>query len=158
MQMKTILLLVIGLVIGLVVGILVGATAMHFLYSPLFGETPMNFQTIYFPKADMKIYTVARVWGWTADHEEVRLCSEPFEFGKRDQTDQCVVFYTERIFYKKDGETGLQVFAPSSSISPDIKNSVGQIKLAVKGLKTFDDIKDYEKNFEKYGLMTIAAP
>ena len=118
----------------------------------------MNFQTIYFPKADMKIYTVARIWGMTGDHEEVRLCSEPYEFGKRVQTDKCVVFYTERIFYKKDGDEGLQIFAPSSSISPDIKNSVGQIKLAVKELKTFNEIKDYEKNFEKYGLMTIAAP
>ena len=135
-----------------------GATAMHFLYSPLFGETPMNFQTIYFPKSNMKIYTVARIWGITGNSEEVRLCSEPYEFGKRDQADQCVVFYTERIYYKKDGVTSLQVYAPTSSIPANIKDSVGQIRISVKGLKTYDEIKDFEQNFENYGLMTIAAP
>ena len=69
--MKAILLAV-GLVIGVVVGVVTGATAMHFLDSPFIEESPVNFQTIYFLKADIKIYTVARVWGWTADHEEVR--------------------------------------------------------------------------------------
>jgi hypothetical protein len=146
------------LVIGLVVGMATGAIAMHFLDSPIFDEPPINFQTIYFPKANNKIHAVARVWGWTADHEEVRLCSEPYEFGKRDQTDQCVVFHTARIFYKKDGATSLQVYAPSSSIPANIKDSVGQIRISVKELKIFDDIKDFEQNFENYGLMTIAAP
>ena len=152
--MKAILLLM----IGLVVGVTIGAIAMHFLYSPLFGETPMNYQTIYFPKANTKIYTLARIWGITGNSEEVRLCSEPYEFGKRDQTDRCVVFHTARIFYKKDGATSLQVYAPSSSIPANIKDSVGQIRISVKGLKSFDDIKDFEQNFENYGLMTIAAP
>ena len=146
------------LVIGLVAGISIGAFAMHFLYSPLFGETPMNFQTIYFPKANLKIYTVARIWGITGNHEEVRFCPEPYEFGKRDQIDQCIVFDTARIFYKKDGATSLLVYAPSSSIEPNVKDSVGQIKISVKELKTYDDVKDFEQNFENYGLMTIAAP
>ncbi|MBK8466144.1 MAG: hypothetical protein IPL32_09955 [Chloracidobacterium sp.] len=155
--MKAILVAV-GLVVGLVIGITLGAIAMHFLYSPIFGETPMNFQTIYFPNINRKIYTVARVWGITGDHEEVRLCSEPYEFGKRDQTDQCVVFHTERIFYKKDGASGLIVFAPSFSISPTNKEMIGPIKISTKSLKNFEEINDYEQNFENYGLMTIAAP
>lgn len=149
---------VILLIIGLVIGMTIGAIAMHFLYSPLFGETPMNFQTIYFPKDNMKIYTLARIWGITGNSEEVRLCSEPYEFGKRDQADQCVVFFTDRIYYKKDGATSLQVYAPTSSIPGNNKDSVGKIRISVKGLKTYDDIKDFEQNFENYGLMTIAAP
>ncbi|MGB7201106.1 MAG: hypothetical protein WBD16_02425 [Pyrinomonadaceae bacterium] len=146
------------LIIGLVTGMTIGAIVMHFLYSPLFGETPMNFQTIYFPKGNVKIYSLARIWGITGNSEEVRLCSEPFEFGRRDQTDECVVFHTARIFYKKEGATSLQVYAPSSSIPANAKDSVGQIRITVKELKNFDHIKDFEQNFEDYGLMTIAAP
>lgn len=118
----------------------------------------MNFQTIYFPKGNVKIYSLARIWGITGNSEEVRLCSEPFEFGRRDQTDECVVFHTARIFYKKEGATSLQVYAPSSSIPANAKDSVGQIRITVKELKNFDHIKDFEQNFEDYGLMTIAAP
>ncbi|MEQ1607169.1 MAG: hypothetical protein ABL999_20085 [Pyrinomonadaceae bacterium] len=152
--MKAILLLA----IGLVVGVMLGAISMHFLYSPLFGETPMNYQTIYFPKADTKIYSLARIWGITGNSEEVRLCSEPYEVGKKDQSDHCVVFFTDRIYYKKNGATGLQIYAPSSSIPPNIKDSVGSIRISVKELKNFDEVKDFERNFENYGLMTIAAP
>jgi len=137
---------------------MIGAIAMHFLYSPLFGETPMSYQTIYFPKANTKIYTLARIWGITGNSEEVRLCSEPYEFGKKDKDDNCVVFFTDRIYFKKDGVTSLQICAPSSSIPPNIKASVGSIRISVKELKNFDDVKDFEQNFEDYGLMTIAAP
>lgn len=137
---------------------MIGAIAMHFLYSPLFGETPMSYQTIYFPKANTKIYMLARIWGITGNSEEVRLCSEPYEFGKRDQDDKCVVFFTDRLYYKKDGVNSLQIYAPSSSIPLNIKDSVGSIRISVKGLRYFDDIKDFEQNFENYGLMTIAAP
>ncbi|MEO6656200.1 MAG: hypothetical protein ABIO36_08980 [Pyrinomonadaceae bacterium] len=152
--MKTILLLV----IGLVGGVTIGAVAMHFLYSSLFGETPMNYQTIYFPKVNVKIYTLARIWGITGNHEEVRLCSEPYEFDKKDQANECVVFFTDRIYYKKDGATSLQIYALSSSIPVNIKDSVGSIRISVKALKNFDEDKDFEQNFENYGLMTIAAP
>lgn len=152
--MKAILLLAIGSVFGMVLG----AIAMHFLYSPLFGETPMNYQTIYFPEADTKIYTLARIWGITGNSEEVRLCSEPYEVGQLDKAGQCIVFFTDRIYYKKDGATGLQIYAPNSSIPPNIKDSVGSIQISVKELKNFDEGKDFERNFENYGLMTIAAP
>lgn len=156
--MKTILLLAIGFVVGVIVGVTIGAVAMHFLYSPLFGETPRNYQTIYFPKANKKIYTLARIWGITGDSEEVRLCPEPYEVGKKEPVGQCIVFFTDRIYYKKDGDAGLTIYAPSSSIPPDIKESLGSIRIAVKPLKTFDEVKDFERNFEDFGLMTIAAP
>jgi len=153
-----IVLLTIGLVFGLVMGAVSGAVVMHFLYSPIFDEPPINFQTIYFPKTGTKIYTVARIWGITGNSEEVRLCSEPFEFGKRDQTEQCVVFDTDRIFYKKDGATSIKVYAPGWSVSPEIKKAIGGIQISVKELRSFDEVKAYEENFEEYGLSTIAAP
>lgn len=153
-----IVLFTIGLVFGFVMGAASGAVAMHFLYSPLFEEPPINFQTIYFPKAGTKIYTVARVWGITGNHEEVRLCSEPFEFGKRDQTEQCVVFHTDQIFYKKDSPTSMQVYAPRWAIPPETKNFIGGIRIFVKELKDFDDFKDFEQHFEEYGLNTVSAP
>jgi hypothetical protein len=148
----------IGLLVGSPVGLIAGAVAMHLIdSSPFFEPSPVNYQTIYFPVVNTKIYTVARIWGITDGHEEVRLCSEPYEFGKKDQTNQCVVFYTARIFYKKDGATGLKVFAPSFSISPNDKDTIGPIKISTKGLKNFEEIRNYEQNFENYGLMTIAA-
>ena len=150
--------LVIGLVVGLVPGIVMGAIVMHFLDKPLFGEPRINFQTIYFPPAKTEIYTIAHRWGLTDDHEEVRLCPRPYAFGGTDQSSECAVFHTARIFYKKVGPNGLQIYAPSYSISPDIRSSVGQIRIGVKPLKNFDEIRDFEQNFENYGLMTIAAP
>jgi hypothetical protein len=152
--MKAILILTTGLAIG----VMTGAIAMHFLYSPLFGETPMNYQTIYLPKANTKIYALARIWGITGNSEEVRLCSEPYKVGKKDQEDKCVVSFTDRLYYKKDGVNSLQIYAPSSSIPPNTKDSLGSIRISVEELKNFDDVKDFEQNFENYGLMTIAAP
>jgi hypothetical protein len=153
-----IVLFIIGVLAGIVPGTMFGAFAMHFLYSPIFGETPINFLTIYFPKTDTKIYTVARVWGITGNHEEVRLCSEPFAFGERNQAEECAVFHTERIFYKKDGPTSLQVYAPRWAIPPETKSFIGDIRICVNELKDFDEFKNFEKNFEEYGLDTISAP
>ena len=147
-----------GLVMGWFAGVVMGGAGMHFLYSPVFGDQPINYQTIYFPEAGERIHTVARIWGITGNHEEVRLCSRPFEFGKRDQTSECLVFHTDRIYYKKDGGTSLRVFAPGSSIPPGISTSVGKVRVSVKELKTYDEIRNFEQNFEHYGLSTLSAP
>ena len=148
----------VGLLIGLAIGFVTGVIAMVFLYTPFFPDPPVNYQTIYFPTANTNIYSVAHIWGITGGSAEVQLCSGPYGLGKRDRIDDCVAFHTERIYYKKDGPTSLLIYAPSSSIPPNVKDSVGQINISVKGLKTFDEIKDFEQNFENYGLMTIAAP
>ena len=147
-----------GLVLGILIGIISGAFAMHFLYSPFLEPPRINYQTIYFPKAGTKIYTTAMVWGITGNYEEVKLCSEPFQFGKVDQTDPCIAFHTNRIFYKKDGPAGLQVYVPIWAVPPDAKNVIGGIQVSVKELEDLDSFKNYEHNFEEYGLSTIASP
>jgi hypothetical protein len=148
---------VVGVIAGFVVGMAFGAFGMHFLMTPRM-EPRINFQTIYFPGTETRIHTVARVWGLTGDHEEVKFCSEPVKLDQRNQADKCIVLHTARVFYEKDGATKLRIYAPSSSIPPNVKTSLGPITVSIRELKTFDDINEFERNFETYGLVSIAAP
>lgn len=101
------------------------------------------------------IYISARYWGLTGDHQEIILSNSPINPAHKSYSkDKVYIFYTSEIFYKIESGQNLTIFAPESTISEPI-NKI--LNVSVKGLKTAEEIKDYNKNYQKYGLKRISA-
>lgn len=101
------------------------------------------------------IYVKTANWGLAGNHNEISLSEFSFDEKKTPNKQTDYVFYTSEIFYK-EGENGkVFIFAPQSGKNiPEIpfKN----IEVIFKGLKTADEIRDYETNYRKYGLQRIS--
>ena len=129
---------------------------MWFLGSPALDPPRVNYQTLRFPEVDSKIYMTARVWGYTGDHEEVRLCTTPIEF-KDTEVGHCIVFYTDEAFYRKVAANRLSIYVPASSVPKNLPVKLGQIEIEVHELKNSDDVTELKRNYEEHGLVSIAA-
>src|SRR5437868_3951412 len=79
-----------------------------------FGGPPLiKYQAITFEDGGAKVFLSARVWGLTGDHEEVRVCSREFSIGAEDPTNECLILYTDKIYYRWTGKRQLSVYAYS---------------------------------------------
>jgi hypothetical protein len=136
-----------------------GGFLVHFPKSPVWEDVPkVNYQTIAFTESGSKIYASARAWGLAGNHEEVRLCSAPIKLGQTGQQGKCIVFYTNEMFYRKEGSERLHVYVDSSSVPNDQLKQLGSVEIVVTELRNVDKINDLEMNNDKYGLASIAAP
>lgn len=64
------------------------------------------------------------------------------------------IFYTSEVFYKVGNDNTVTVYASDGSI----REPVNKIeKVVIKGLKTVDEIRDYNKNYKKYGLEIVSV-
>jgi hypothetical protein len=101
-----------------------------------------NFKPVLFFKA--------KNWGIAGNHEEITLSFSDSEPANKEKD---YIFYTTEIFYKIEKNNSIVIYAAQSSISePIIKNP--DVKLKV--LKNADEIKDYNINYQKYGLQKIS--
>jgi hypothetical protein len=137
----------------------IGSRVTYFLFTPIWDYQPrVNYQTLPFPELDATIYMSARAWGLTGDHEEVRLCNTPIDFRTPLNSNNCLVFYTNEMFYQKNALNKLRIRVNSSSIPRDQQNQLGPIRVEIDELKHGDQIKNLELNYDKFGLYSIAAP
>lgn len=101
------------------------------------------------------IYVSARYWGLTGDHQEIVLSNSPINSKHRSYSkDESYIFYTSEIFYKIVNDSNVTIYATESSISEPV-NKIPNITL--EGLKTADEIRDYNTNYQKYGLERISV-
>lgn len=95
-------------------------------------------------------YFKTKVWGIAGNHEQIILSES--EDGVPDHNVD-YFFYTPELFYAvKDSH--IYVFAPEYSISEPIENNLDVI---IKGLKTQDEIRDYNANYSSYGLERVSV-
>src|SRR5215470_14305831 len=140
-------------------GSMLGAFLMRLLDSPAWGGEPRaNYQTLHFPESDSNIYMTARASGLTGDHEEVRLCTKRIDFCKSSENNECIVFYTDQIFYRKENTNKLHIYAISNSVPNDQPEHLGQLDITLDKLKNYDQVKELEISYEKRGLAMIAIP
>ena len=115
-------------------------------------KNPVKDYIIEYESLNEKIYISARAWGVSGNHQEIILSSNPISSEHRGSSkEDNYIFYTSEIYYKKEGENKLLVFASNSSIS-EPKKFNSSVQIILKGLKTSDELKDYEVNYKKYGL------
>jgi hypothetical protein len=143
------------LIMIFLVGSVLGGFVMHVLDSPLWDDEPYaSYQKINFPESNSNIYASARVWGLTGDHEEVRICSAPIDF-KKSVDGECIKFFTNKVFYRREHPNRLNIYVASSSVPKDELDHLGQVSVAVHEVR---DYVDLENNYDKQGLTMIAAP
>src|SRR5688572_13639192 len=99
-------------------GFAVGGLIGFELGNPVGNEIRVNYQTVSFPDG-RTLYLSARVWGLAGGHEEVRVCNQPIEFGLSLDRQNCLIFHTREIFYRKEGVNRLSVLATNSSFAED---------------------------------------
>ena len=92
-------------------------------------------------------------WGGTTSHEQITLSQvDTFAIDKKTE----YVFYSSRIYYKIDKSGRIVVYAPVSElIEPSVKFADDIV--IIRGLKDYDEIRDYKINYQSYGLNKIDA-
>lgn len=98
------------------------------------------------------LYISASSWGLAGNHQEIVFSENPITIPNKE-TDY--IFYTDEIQYKTDKNT-LTIYAPQSGKNIP-KTSFKNIEVVFKGLKTYDEIRDYNTNYQKYGLQRISV-
>lgn len=95
-------------------------------------------------------YLMAKVWGIAGNHERIVLSKlkDSIPDHKVDY-----LFYTSEVFYKVENNI-ICIYAPESSISEPIEKSPN---VKIKGLKTSDEIMDYNTHYSSYGLERISV-
>jgi hypothetical protein len=112
-----------------------------------------NGVTINLGSTDKPVFLRAKVWGVSGNHEEIVLSES-----NKPTSDKTVdyIFYTSDVYYKTESNSAITLYAPESSISEPV-NKFSNITVNVKGLKSTEEMKDYETNYEKYGLKKISV-
>lgn len=98
-----------------------------------------------------KIYVRAKIWGISSNHEEIVFSENPITIANKEKD---YIFYTDEVLYKINDNT-LVIYAPQSGKNIP-KTAFENIEIVFKGLKTFDEVKDYSVNYQKYGLKRIS--
>ena len=116
----------------------------------------IDIQEVKFEEAGETVYIRAVSWGISGNHNEVMITTEPVEPEiRKPEEERDYIFYTMELYYKKKGIDSLLIYAPSSSIGDVPSNFSEKIKIVLLELKTFDEIRDYEQNYNEYGLTRI---
>lgn len=97
-------------------------------------------------------YLKTRAWGITGDHQEIFLTKNKSSISNKD-TDY--IFYCSEIFYKQTNDT-LTIYASKSAIYEPIE-SFSEITIIIKPLANYNEIKDFNTNYKKYGLTKISV-
>lgn len=109
--------------------------------------------TLDFETVPNSFYLRTRVWGITGNHEEIFLTKNKSLSISDKKTDY--IFYCSEIFYTQKNDT-LIIHAPKSAISKPIE-SFSEITVIIKSLANYDEIKDLNLNYKKYGLNKISV-
>lgn len=108
-------------------------------------------RTLDFPYGK-KIFVRAKFWGISGNHEEIVFSESPITIPSKEND---YIFYTDEVFYKINNNV-LTIYAPESGKNiPRI--SFKNIEIIFKGLKTYDEIRDYNTNYQKYDLERISV-
>lgn len=99
-----------------------------------------------------KIYIRAKVWGVAGNHEEIVFSENPITIPDKEKD---YIFYTNEVVYKIENNI-LRLYACDCDASmPTI--IFKDIEVIFKNLKTADEIRDYNTNYQKYGLERISV-
>lgn len=111
-----------------------------------------NGTTINLGGTNKPVFLRAKVWGVSGNHEEIVLSesNKPTSDKKVDY-----IFYTSDVYYKSDSNS-ITLYSPESSISEPV-SGFSSVIVNVKGLKSTEEMKDYEVNYKKYGLKRISV-
>jgi hypothetical protein len=105
-----------------------------------FGASPqIKYRSVTFQDGGEEVFLSARVWGLTGDHEEVRACSRQFSIDVEDPTNECLILYTDHIYYRWIGKRQLSVYAYTSALPAEYPTRVGDIQLSIHGLEKVSD-------------------
>lgn len=97
-----------------------------------------------------KIYVEAKAWGITGNHEQIIFSETPISIADKQIH---YIFYTSEVFYKMGNDNTVVIYATESSISEPINKTP---HIIVRGLKSADEIRNYNANYKNYGLERIS--
>lgn len=150
----------IKIVVKILLSVALIAIVFYFWYTKSVGEVDVRTTThnyeIAFEELNSKVYVQVKSWGVAGNHEEILLSSIPLlsnaEFSKED----CYVFYASEIYYKKAGADTLIVYTGASEIASVPNKFSSPIKIRQIELKNYDEVREYSRNYKKYGLSKIS--
>lgn len=152
MSVGKLFLIVFGIVFGVAFTLFLGVCLVLSSLDTMENKTTRK---LLFKETNKVLYVETAYWGLAGNHNEISISEISFDEKKVPDKQTDYIFYTSEIFYNKDEKNTIYIFAPQSGKNiPEIpfKN----IEVVFKGLKTADEIKDYDKNYAKYGLEKIS--
>lgn len=142
-------------ILAIILGIL------YWLFVKSVGEidvpSTLNEVTIEFPELNEKAYIRARAWGLAGNHEEIIISTTPIEKDRQAAKGEDYIFYTTEIYYQKRGIDTLMVYADASTIGKIPNGLKTSINIVTVGLKNYDEVKKYERNYKESDLNKISV-
>jgi hypothetical protein len=111
-------------------------------------------RVLVFPNKDT-LYISATSWGLAGNHEEIILSNQVISKNYVPNKETDYIFYTPEIYYKNSFDKLIIYVNESSVIKPKIFKT--SIEIDIKGLKTSEQLNDYEVNHLKYGLIKLSV-
>ncbi|RZK39761.1 MAG: hypothetical protein EOO90_17445 [Pedobacter sp.] len=113
-------------------------------------ESKVNMVVIDLGDKNRSLFLRAKVWGVAGNHEEIVLSTSNSKLANKTED---YIFYTSEIFYKVEKNTFI-VYVPESSIS-EPRAKIQRVR--INSLKTADQVKDYNINYDNYGLKRFSV-
>lgn len=152
-DVKIVVIVVIAFLLLLIVAFWFVFKGTNIDMKPLIKTEEVTFNDI-----DETVYLRAMSWGIAGNHNEIIISTSPISpIDRKSEKEMDFIFYTTEVYYKKQGVDTILIYAESSSIGKEPPNYQGRVKVVIKRLKTYDDSKEYEKNYEQYGLKKIST-
>jgi len=147
--------------IMIIIFVLLGGLAIAFFlrFTKSVGEVDVpltqNDYVINFEELNEKVYVKAKAWGLAGNNEEIILSVSPIsDEHKAYSKDECFIFYTSEVYYKKKDTNTLLIYVDyKSKIPPNLSTKIKIIQIQMKDNA---EIQDYRMNYEKYGLSKIS--
>lgn len=110
-----------------------------------------------FKKTSEKLFFIARNWGVSGNHDKIILTNKCLDRFDMYTEYNSYIFYTSELYYKMEGNDSLVVYADKSTMPINQQQLVSTIKIKIIDFKDYDENKDYEINYKKYGLTRVRS-
>jgi hypothetical protein len=149
---------ILEIIISFIIGSVLGMAVMSELSKPFLDDQPINYQVVRFSEADAKVYLSSRSWGIGGGSEEVRVCGKPIDFQDQQSKEECLIFHTSEIYYKKDGPKKLLIRTFEGYAASGNPHRLGDIDVVVTPFRNGEDSDEFIANYEKHGYEIITLP
>ena len=136
----------------LVLVVTCGALVWKFMQGlPMPPPDNVNNYVVGFQELGESVYIRARSWGISGNHQEIIVATEPIINKHRVYfRERQYVFLDPELFYQKKGIDTLVLYVYDTSAIPESLST--RIHFIQVELKNYDEIHDFEENYERYGL------
>jgi hypothetical protein len=122
-------------------------------------DPKVDIEIVKYNEIDESIYIKAKAWGLAGNHNEILISTDLLENDNdcSKENCECMIFYASELYFKKVGKDSLIVYVGASTLPLEKGCLKSQVKVLVKEIKSYNEVQDYSKYYEDYGLSKVSV-